>query len=661
MTARELLARHAARAVALVAIALCYGAARLPTLSDAEERALARRFAFAQLPLAEASDTPHQQRRPVNPDLERHWAWISAVGAAVALADLDGDGLANDVCHVDPRTDLVTLAPAPGSGDRFALFALSPGRALFDADVMAPMGCVPVDANEDGRLDLLVYYWGRTPLLFLDRDPAPGPPEPGRYIAQPVVPEEERWYTNAATFADLDGDGHLDLLIGNYFQDGARILDASAQQADFMQHSMSRAYNGGRNRVLRWASATRGADPSVRFEEIEGLFEERAVTAWTLAIGAADLDGDLLPEVYFANDFGPDRLFHNRSRPGAIELAGVEGRRGFGTPRSRVLGGDSFKGMGVDFADLNGDGVMDFFVSNIAAEYALEESHFLYLSQGSSASLLREGVAPYEDLGEEFGVSRSDWGWDTRFGDFDNDGQPEALQATGFVRGEVNRWPELQELATSNDELLRLSGAWPRLQQGDDLSGHAANPFYVRAGDGRFYDLGAAIGIANEEVSRGIATADIDGDGDLDFAVANQWATSYLYRNERPARKDFLGLRLLHPIEASGSTSLHSGSRSPDIAARPAVGAVARVSRPDGGWSVAEVDGGNGHSGVRSPELHFGLGADATDSALHVEVAYRDRHGHPAQIEVDLKPGWHNIYLPDAPSRVAGEKLEETR
>ena len=56
MTARELLARHAARAVALVAIALCYGAARLPTLSDAEERALAQRFAFAQLPLAEASD-----------------------------------------------------------------------------------------------------------------------------------------------------------------------------------------------------------------------------------------------------------------------------------------------------------------------------------------------------------------------------------------------------------------------------------------------------------------------------------------------------------------------------------------------------------------------------------------------------------------------------
>ena len=70
--------------------------------------------------------------RSVNPSMERHWGWMSAVGAAVALADLDGDGLANDVCHVDTRTDRVTLAPAPSTGARYPLFALEPTGVSFD-------------------------------------------------------------------------------------------------------------------------------------------------------------------------------------------------------------------------------------------------------------------------------------------------------------------------------------------------------------------------------------------------------------------------------------------------------------------------------------------------------------------------------------------------
>jgi hypothetical protein len=57
-----------------------------------------------------------------------------------------------------------------------------------------------------------------------------------------------------------------------------------------------------------------------------------------LALGAADLDGDLMPELYFANDFGPDRLLHNRSTPGHLNFALLEGERKFTTPSSKVLG-----------------------------------------------------------------------------------------------------------------------------------------------------------------------------------------------------------------------------------------------------------------------------------------------------------------------------------
>ncbi len=84
---------------------------------------------------------------------------------------------------------------------------------------------------------------------------------------------------------------------------------------------------------------------------------------------------------------------------------------------------------------------------------------------------------------------------------------------------------------------------------------------------------------------------------------------------------------------------------------RPAVGAAARVERRGGQVLVAQVDGGNGHSGVRSPELHFGLG-DTPGESLEVSIRYRDRHGAPTRVTLALAPGWHTVLLPDAASNV---------
>src|SRR5207244_9570128 len=128
--------------------------------------------------------------------------------------------------------------------------------------------------------------------------------------------------------------------------------------------------------------ATEGAQAKAQFREITGVLEEPVERGWTLAIGAADLNGDLLPEIYFGHDFGPDRLLHNRSTPGHLKFALLEGRRRFTDPKSCVLGFDSFKGMGVDFGDVNGDGLLDIYVSNIATRFGLMESHFLWESTG---------------------------------------------------------------------------------------------------------------------------------------------------------------------------------------------------------------------------------------------------------------------------------------
>ena len=646
-------ARHCRRLTAIALAATLYYPARLPRLPDAERQALAARFHFTRLPLAELPASPGQPWRSVrrvNPALAHISAWISSVGAAVALNDLDGDGLPNDVCYVDPRTDQVIVAPAPGTPARYEPFALDPSPLPYDPATMAPMGCLPGDFNEDGLMDILIYYWGRTPVVFLRRGDHPaGVPVkllPSLYVPVELVSQPARWYTNAATLADLDGDGHADLIIGNYFPDGARILDATASDVEQMQHSMSRAYNGGGDRFLLWAGATAGDRPTVRFREVTNVLDEKTGHGWTLALGAADLDGDMLPEVYIANDFGPDHLLHNLSKPGELHFSLLEGKKGLTTPNSKVLGRDSFKGMGVDFGDLNGDGLLDIYVSNITLEYALEESNFVFLSTGE-LHRMSEGVAPYVDRSEPLGLSRSGWSWDVRLGDFDNRGLLEAVQATGFIKGKVYRWPELQELAMGNDELLSRPGSWPRFHADDDLSGGTHNPFFVRARDGRYYDIAPELGLDQSMVSRGIATADVDGDGRLDFAVANQWETSYFFHNDSPDAGAFLGLHLLLPLRRgeAQTTKARVGHPGADTPGRPAIGAAATVQLPDGRRLVAQVDGGNGHSGKRSPDLHFGLGDLPAEAKVLVGLSWRDPAGRRHQEQLRLSPGWHTVML----------------
>jgi len=644
-SAIELLRQNSARLLAIAVIGALFWATQLPALSANERSTLAGQFRFTQALLPQVPGRPNQIARQVNPSLQNITSWISSVGAAVALNDLDGDDLPNDVCYVDTRTNQVTVAPAPGTPARYAPFALTAAPLPYDEATMAPMGCLPADLNEDGLMDVVVYYWGRTPVAFLQTQQAGRKLSGASYQRVEIVPSGGRWFTNAATTADLDGDGHIDLLIGNYFPDGARILDSHATNQEFMQDSMSRAFNGGDKHFLLWSGATAGAHPSVRFQDARSGLDGQVLCGWTLALAAADLNGDQLPEIYIGNDFGPDRLLYNTSKPGQLHFTVLEGQKTFTSPNSKVLGHDSFKGMGADFGDIDGDGKLDIFVSNITTQFALEESNFAFINTGAQLSE-DNPTAPFVDRSEPLGVSRTGWGWEARIDDFNNDGTPELVQATGFVKGSVNRWPDLHELAMGNDAMVHLPGSWLQVQPGDDLAGHQPNAFFVRSSTGRYYDLAADLGLDTPDVSRGIATADVDGDGLLDFAVANQWESSRFYHNSSPKAGSFLGLRLLLPVgEAGQATQLTPGYRKPAAGGRPAIGAQATVVLPNGRRLVAQVDGGNGHSGKRSPELLFGLDQLPQNTPVQVELCWRDAHGQTHQQQLMVQPGWNTVLL----------------
>ena len=614
-------------------------------VSEAEVASAAARFGFSKTILPEIGGPPVRMQRLVHPSLQRISAFVSTIGAAVALNDVDGDGVANDACYIDTRTDQVVITPVPGTGDRYKPFALNQGPR-FNRDRMAPVGVLLSDVNEDGRVDVVVYYAGRSPLIFLWHPAGEngGPTlSDANYIARDIFPAEI-WVTGSATTADLDGDGHLDLIFANYFKDGSDVYNPSGAGSVSMPESFSHAFNGGGERIYRWTSSTTGTDPQVTYEEVVNALPAGVGGGWGLAIGACDLDGDLLPELYLAHDFGPDRLFWNRSTPGHIQFALLQGQNTFNSPKSYVLGKDSFKSMGVDFGDLNDDGIPDIYVSNITEPGGLQESQMMFVSTGAM-NHLENGLAPYVNNSESLGLSRTGWAWDAKLDDFDNDGRLEALQATGFIRGTNSNWPEIQELGTANDVLISSVGSWPKIQYGADLAGHNHNPFFVQVGN-HFVDIAKQIGFGEDYVSRGIAIADVDLDGRLDMIVSNMWGPASYYHNESARSGAFLSLHLLLPIDDSDSniTMVREGPPTGDMKGRSAVGAVVSVTLPSGRVLTRQVDGGNGHSGKRSPDLHFGLG-EVSGRPVQVKIDWRDRFGRVQHKVVRVNAGWYTVLL----------------
>lgn len=627
---------HLPKLLAAGILLVLYGFAVPSSLSEQEISQLSGEFAFLKQTIPAPANLQPKYVRDVHPQYAKLSTWISSIGAAVAFLDYDGDGLNNDVAHIDPRFDRVVVMPAPNTGNRFVPIELAVQSLPFNRATMVPSGTLANDFNEDGKVDVLVHYLGRSPIIFYQTETG--------FAEAELCDRAVSYNSSTGTIADLNGDGHADIFVGNYFPDITKLYDKTATDRDqVMQHSMSRGDNGAPNRIFLWTGVQNGKAQFV--EDKHWLDNLHYPNDWTLAVAAADLNNDMMPELYIANDFGPDKLLLNTSKPGSFALSfqEVKGEKCFTTLRSNVLGKDSFKGMGVDIADMNRDGLLDIFVSNIAADYALHESHFAFINTGNVAAL-NKGIAPFENQSEALGLSRSSWGWDSKVVDFNNDGTPEAIQATGFVKGTINRWPELQEVATANDEVLSNPAVWPKLTPGADISGDAHVPFFVKSKSGRYYDLSMNLGLADNQITRGIAISDVDHDGKLDFMTANQWEDSRFYHNKSQSTNGFIGLSVQYALAPLAAGKPQIDTR---VAGRSATGAVVKVRIPGQSTPlVGYVDGGNGHTGKNSNEVHFGLGRVSANQPLDVEVIWHDKQARVQKTTARLTPGWHRVSLP---------------
>jgi hypothetical protein len=282
------------------------------------------------------------------------------------------------------------------------------------------------------------------------------------------------------------------------------------------------------------------------------------------------------------------------------------------------------------------------FISNISSPFAMAESHFLWTSTGEMDKLAK-GVAPWVDRGDQLGVSHSAWAWDTRFEDFDNDGELELVQATGLIKGNVIRWPDLGQFGAGNDLFVKNPAVWPKFAPGSDVDGHAQSPFYALGSTGRYVNLAPTILPGMAAASRGIAVADVDGDGYPEMVFSNIWEDSFYIKNQSSGNR-FLGLHLLLPV--AGTTEgmkVHDGHPA-WREGTPAIGTFVEADVPGGRKQIRQVDGGNGHSGQRSPEIRIGLGHSSA-SKIPLKITWRDSQGALHHDELALAPGYHTVVL----------------
>ena len=475
---------------------------------------------------------------------------IETMGSGCGWLDYDQDGLF-DLYLVNGAA---TSAYSPKTKLRGALYRNNGDDTFTDvtdkagvgAEGLFGMGVAVGDYDNDGFPDFFVMGYGRC-ILYHNR---------GNGTFEDVtrhagVANAGRWASSAAWF-DYDNDGRLDLIIANY-----------------VDWSPERNYRcGGDTPQLRsycHPDVYHGVAPTLYHNNGDGTFTDVTKAAGLdkpgngLGIVTFDYDNDGRQDIFIANDSMPNFLFHNNGNGTFTEVAYTAGV-------AVSSDGHAEAGMGVDAADVRGNGESDIIVTHLDMQLAR-----LYENGGDGT---------FDDATFRSKISYATFhtsGFGARFMDYDNDGARDLFIANGHVLDNVTLFHAETQYAE------------PKMM-------------FRNNSHGIFENVSAQLGpdFTAPRVSRGAAICDYDNDGDLDILVNNNGQAPQLLRNDGGNANHWLEILLI------GTKSNRDG-----------VGA--RVKLKAGSFiSCDERKGGMSYQSAQDPRLHFGLGGNVRVDSLEI-------------------------------------------
>ena len=418
------------------------------------------------------------------------------MGGGGAFFDYDGDGdldvyaVNGAFIAADPQDAVPVNQLFRNDGQRFISVAAGVAHSGVG------MGVATADYDGDGDLDLYLTNFGPN-ALFRNDD------EHFAEIGRQAGVADVRWGTSCA-FADYDRDGDLDLYVANYV-----AYDPAAARTDQVPYMAGyESYSGQApvgyphpDNFQGQADLLYRNDGAGRFVDVSAGAGIADASGKGLGVIFGDYDSDGWPDIYVANDAVRNFLYHNSHDGSFAERAGLMGVA-YGQD------GQMEAGMGVDWGDYNGDGVLDLAVTNFQAE-----PNTLYRGEGGffSVATFAAGVGL---------PSLPFLGFGTQFFDPDLDGDLDLFAANGHVLDNV--------------------------RDIDQSTSYGQRNLLFRNDGGRFAEVSEEAGssFALERVSRGSATGDYDSDGDPDLLVFNSGQPLSLLRNDHGDANHWIIIRL---------------------------------------------------------------------------------------------------------------------
>lgn len=527
--------------------------------------------------------------------------WVLSVGDAVAVADYDNDGLQDIFLTYPLKSADARGALYRNRGDfkfeRVELTAINDRMQNHQQGL--PSTALWFDSDNDGDSDLFIGM-GYGDNIFLRNNLMETGKAEFTDETQSMALDDYS-VSIAANALDADNDGYLDLIVGNslnpwlpdyseptrlnVFDLPKPVNDTDRRMFNFMHRTWHNADNGGENYFYH----NKRGNFERQSSDSTGLTGHR----WTIDIGTGDFDNDGDTDLYLANDFGPDDLFLNDNGHFTRSAGRLTGQ----------LGNDTYKGMNVSVADIDNNGSLDIYVSNVHEPLQAEGS-LLWMNNGTVASSGWRGFSDKATAKNALNERR--FGWGATIGDLNLDGRLDLLQANGMVGDEYDNlyegcpdyWYWNDQIALTGPNVHGYADKWADLQ-GRCIFPNEPDRLLINQGQ-YFVDVAADAGWDDQSSSRGIATADFDNDGDLDTIVTRQFMEAALYENVGSHKHNWLGLEM-----AGNGISCNSDA----VGSKVVVTAQPTESNDSAPLvQMRERHASNGFSSQNDGRLLFGLG-----------------------------------------------------